>query len=604
LSLTTTIQKPIRLTREQLASIPGPILQRIVLERTGKMLSTEQMRAIKCVTPGGKPHQFTFDDLRIETKESGVITFRPNVVQVAYLDILAPRWRAGDYGMRGKREILLKARQFGFSTLIAALFFLDTVNNRNRHTVVIAYDQKGTETLFRMVDRFYQNLDPERRPKSRFANTRILHWPSLDSSYEVLTAGTKASGRGSTISNLHMSEVAFWQYEEVVTGLLQAVPSNGNVFIETTANGEGNLFQREYQTASKGESTFEARFFAWWMHDEYRRTPPPDFKRTTALTETANPDLFARFGDEQELVDLYGLDDHQLYWRRCKIMEPGMGALFVQEYPANDVEAFRVSGNKFFTEFDEELHTIWPIDLPPSSIYFGAYDWGYGPGAASCFLLATTDQYGGVIITDELYLVNKTNKEQAQAVVDLLRSRGLFEKRILVAADDGMWQAKGRQEDGIGKSDVETFWGAGLNFVKANKDRRHGWNNMRQYLHDVHTVGGSRADGTLREAVGSRAGGTLREAVGSRAGKAVGKEKIPALRIFKRCVNLIRTIPLMTHDAHKTWDLDTTLEDHAVDTCRYLLNTRPRVRVDDKEKPKALPHALEDDPQEVFYEPS
>lgn len=477
---------------------------------------------------------FTFDDLRIETKDSRVIPFVPNTVQESYLDLLMPQWRGGDMSISGCREILLKARQFGFSTLIAALFFLDTINHSNRHTVVIAYDQQGTEKLFKMVDRFYQNLDPERRPKTRLANARILYWPSLDSSYEVMTAGTKTSGRGATIHNLHMSEVAFWEYPEVVTGLLQAVPSGGNVFMETTANGEGNLFFDEYQSAKRGDSTFEDRFFAWWMHDEYRKQPPPDFAR---IAKGASPALLERFGDEQGLADAYGLDDAQLWWRRCKIQEPGMGALFAQEYPTNDQEAFRVSGSKFFTEWDLDVHTELPRTIPGHWKWVGGLDWGYG--APFCFLLGAIDERGDVWIVDEVYGARLTNQEQTEKVLACLARWGVDGKRMLLAADPAMWQKKQRQDDSIGKADIEDYWRAGLNASKANNNRQHGWSNFRQYLHDG------------------------------------------ALHVFRgNCPNLIRTMGMMVHDKNNPEDLDTTLEDHAVDTCRYLLNTRVRASKD------------------------
>lgn len=493
---------------------------------------------------------FTFADLRIETKDSEVISFIPNSVQERYLDIIVPDWRRGEYHMTGRREILLKARQFGFSTLIAALFFLDTVNNSNRHTVVIAYDTAGTEKLFRMVDRFYNNLDPDRRPKTRFANTRILYWPSLDSSYEVMTAGSKTSGRGATIHNLHMSEAAFWEYPEVVTGLLQAVPARGNVFMETTANGEGNLFYEEYQAAKGGRSSFEDRFFAWWMHDEYRREPPEDFQRVTRETQ---PALFERFGDEQALADAYELDDAQLCWRRYKISEPGMGALFAQEYPANDQECFRVSGSKFFTEWDLDAHTCLPQTVPTHWKWVAGLDWGYG--APFCFLLGAIDERGDVWIVDEVYGARLTNAEQTDRVNACLSKWGVDGKKILIATDPAMWQKKQRQDDSIGKADVEDYWKAGINCSKANNNRRHGWSNFRQYLHDR------------------------------------------AIHVFRgNCPNLIRTIGIMIHDKEDPEDLDTTLEDHAVDTARYLLNTRVRASID----PHAAPTPKKADHRPAF----
>jgi hypothetical protein len=49
----------------------------------------------------------------------------------------------------------------------------------------------------------------------------------------------------------------------------------------------------------------------------------------------------------------------------------------------------------------------------------------------------------------------------------------------------------------------------------------------------------------------------------------------PMLVVFSTCRELIRTLPMMPHDPTHPEDLDTDLEDHAVDSCRYLVMSRP-----------------------------
>jgi len=43
----------------------------------------------------------------------------------------------------------------------------------------------------------------------------------------------------------------------------------------------------------------------------------------------------------------------------------------------------------------------------------------------------------------------------------------------------------------------------------------------------------------------------------------------PVLKVFRNCVNFIRTIPNLVHDKNKVEDLDTDGEDHAADALRY-----------------------------------
>jgi hypothetical protein len=44
---------------------------------------------------------------------------------------------------------------------------------------------------------------------------------------------------------------------------------------------------------------------------------------------------------------------------------------------------------------------------------------------------------------------------------------------------------------------------------------------------------------------------------------------------FENCKAIIRCMPLMMYDEHKPEDLDTDLEDHCLDECRYFCMMRP-----------------------------
>jgi hypothetical protein len=282
-----------------------------------------------------KTERLRLPDLRIRTKQREVVGLTPNAVQELYLETLLPQWREKPVGLRGVREILLKARQFGFSTLILALFFLDTITHPNTQTVVIAHDTESTERLFQMVHRFHKLLPDELRPRTKYSNRREILWTDLDSYFFVGTAGSGEFGRGGTINNVHGSECAFWpDAREIVAGLLQAVPADGNVFLETTANGMANWYYDEYQLAQVEESRFTPRFFPWFLHGEYRDAVPAGFERTP---------------EERVLVDRYGLDDEQLVWRRTKVKE--LREKFAQEYPANAEEAFVSTGGRVLSEF-------------------------------------------------------------------------------------------------------------------------------------------------------------------------------------------------------------------------------------------------------------
>jgi hypothetical protein len=65
----------------------------------------------------------------------------------------------------------------------------------------------------------------------------------------------------------------------------------------------------------------------------------------------------------------------------------------------------------------------------------------------------------------------------------------------------------------------------------------------------------------------------------------------PLLYITKNCKNLLRTLPLMQYDNSKPEDLNTEMEDHAVDTLRYLCMTKPIVPAEIK-KPMTIEESV------------
>ncbi len=276
------------------------------------------------------PRQWIERNLWIRDKHQRVVRLRFNAIQEVY-------WRA-----RGARDIILKYRQGGVSTIVAAEFFEDTVRTPHTLTVVVAHDLESTKRLFEIVKRFYDHLPAEekarlcRQPdRPQYRNRRELYFDRIDSWYVVATAGSKGAGRSQTINNLHCSEVAFWpgDPQEIMTGLLEAVSPTGRVKLESTANGVGGYFHAEYNLAKAGESRFKAHFFPWWIHEEYRLPLEPGEK--------------LEFDEEERaLVEKHGLTSAQIKWRKAK--QTDLRDKFPQEYPEDDVSCFLLSGRPVF----------------------------------------------------------------------------------------------------------------------------------------------------------------------------------------------------------------------------------------------------------------
>jgi hypothetical protein len=173
----------------------------------------------------------------------------------------------------GKKNIILKARQLGMTTWVAARFLLNTITRPGTLSVQVAHDRDSAEQIFRIVHRMVENLPPSvlGALKVSRANVRQIVFAGLDSEFRVETAADANAGRGLTIQNLHASEVARWpgDVDDTLAGLRAAVVPEGEVTLESTANGAWGAFYREWKRAEAGNG-YVRHFFPWWMEPRYR----------------------------------------------------------------------------------------------------------------------------------------------------------------------------------------------------------------------------------------------------------------------------------------------------------------------------------------------
>jgi hypothetical protein len=225
------------------------------------------------------------------------------------------------------RVIILKARQLGVSTYIAARLYQRTINNPGLRTIIIGHERRASSNLFEIVKRFHESTPDEIRPSVSTSNAESLLFDRLDSGYIVSVASNEGTGRSATAQLLHASEAAFWSDLPLqMASLMQTVPDldGTEIIIESTANGY-NDFHTIWRKAEAGESEFLATFLPWSLDKGYCR-------------ETAS-DLVMD-AEESKLAELYNLNEEQIAWRRAKIGQLGSVEYFAQEYPLNPSEAF------------------------------------------------------------------------------------------------------------------------------------------------------------------------------------------------------------------------------------------------------------------------
>jgi len=267
------------------------------------------------------------DNLSIVNKEGNLVPFLLNNVQNKFL--------TEDLGTDGKNKaIVLKARQQGFSSLVNAIFTADFLIKPNTYNVVIADDTDNAQGLLKRVKDYLTCWAEKRKLKLedilKYNSKYELYLPSMEiggtkvecnSTYIIGTAQNINVGRSKTITNLHLSEAAFYpHFSELLRGVLQAVVPSGRVVMETTANGF-NEFKEYWDSSVRNETGFNPLF--------YRAS---DFYSPEFLEDK-----------KKELKDSYA-----------------------QEYPDTPEEAFLTSGEQYFDR--AALKRLLELTRDPSEV--------------------------------------------------------------------------------------------------------------------------------------------------------------------------------------------------------------------------------------------
>jgi len=268
-------------------------------------------------------------------EDSLIIPFIPNEQQLELLQNFH------------NRNIILKARQLGFTTLIA-IYFLDCCLFRaDVRAGMIAQDKEAAEKIFRDKVKFaYDNLPPALKtamPLQRDSASELL-FAHNNSSIKVAT-----SMRSGTLQYLHISEFGKIcarspeKAKEVITGSIPTVPSNGVIFIESTAEGrDGSFFKMTDQAIKVKDSgkklskkDYKFHFFAWWQAKEYRLNTDE-----IIITEKDNE----YFDDIESKLKITIENDQRAWWVGTRDTDfSGEAEKMWQEYPSTPEEAFQRS---------------------------------------------------------------------------------------------------------------------------------------------------------------------------------------------------------------------------------------------------------------------
>lgn len=202
-------------------------------------------------SPYIKPALFIEDMLTIVDKQGKEVPFKLNPIQQKFVD-----------NATGK-DLILKARQQGFSSFILGAFTKDFIFKENSLSVVIADIADNAQDLLARVKHYIRAYEEKNQTKIplKYNSKYELHNSMTNSRYIIGTAENTEFGRSKTITNLHMSEAAFYKhFDKLLASAGTALVPNGRFVIETTANGF-NEFKTFYNSTELGETPFKAHFY-------------------------------------------------------------------------------------------------------------------------------------------------------------------------------------------------------------------------------------------------------------------------------------------------------------------------------------------------------
>ena len=292
---------------------------------------------------------------KIQTKVGGSIRFVAKWEQCDLLEKIRRRMAKGKTAW----IVILKARQIGFSTVIALLFLALALVRDTIDVLVASHEVKSQKRIWRIYKHAWRNLpdeytkikiDGKTQSRARYDSRQELEFKDNNTHMGVYVAGKGELGRSGATHCAHLSEFARWKDQEAdLNAVEESVPDDDGpgaiCIIETTANGWGDKFHDLWLAAEKAkdagvEHPWQPHFAPWWHESAYQSKPDKNFKMDA---------------DEQRLYDAvesrYGhkLNKAQLQWRRNKIAKKGGNVrLFDQENPSTPEHAFLATGEHVF----------------------------------------------------------------------------------------------------------------------------------------------------------------------------------------------------------------------------------------------------------------
>lgn len=320
----------------------------------------------------------------------------------------------------GDDTLVLKARQIGSTTAVAAFFFWKWYTAPDPQTYVsLSHKLASAKHILDIQKRFFKSLPKALQRPLSVDNTTTLTLADTGATLMAASAEGKGGLRSFTATGLHISEFAFTPNADELKATAIAALNGGQLCIESTANHWGDPLHREIELWESEQVDWNFLFFPWTEHAEYSEDPPEEFEVDNDLDLTPG----------------------QQYWM-LKMMGKLGETKFRREYPLSVDDAYAQTDGAWITA--EQLKDIQTVKLDAdggqlskvdhTDRYAIGVDTGAGTGGDYSALVVVSVMSGHVV--DIRRSNHHTPTEWAEVVADA--SRRWKDAKVLTESN-GTW---------------------------------------------------------------------------------------------------------------------------------------------------------------------
>jgi len=239
------------------------------MRRTKKELIQELYRC------GKDPAYFINNYAKIQHPVRGLVPFKVYDYQSDAINAF----------LKHRLNIILKARQLGFTTIVAAFIAWFIVFQQDKNVLILSTKGDTAKNTIRIIRNILRYIPQEMMMCRITTDNKQSIELSNGSRVKAITTSTDA-GRSEAVSLLFVDEVAHIEkMDEVWTGIWPTLSTGGRAILSSTPNGTSNFFYRTYKQAQSYETSFNCRFgsysnpsnpeetyddrFMWWVHPEH-----------------------------------------------------------------------------------------------------------------------------------------------------------------------------------------------------------------------------------------------------------------------------------------------------------------------------------------------